>query len=69
MVYHDIIPWFDLGAVIVILFDFSKALRVACHTILIDKLRLLGVGGRVLDWIPDFLTGRIMHVSMSVPLD
>ena len=48
-----------------VLFDFSKAFDVVCHTVLIDKLRLLGVGGSLLCWISDFLFGRTMNVSVS----
>ena len=41
--------WLDSGAVVdVVLFDFGKAFDVVCLTILTDKLRHLGVGGRLL---------------------
>ncbi|KAK3879851.1 hypothetical protein Pcinc_015615 [Petrolisthes cinctipes] len=66
LVYDDVISWLDSGYVVdVVLFDFSKAFDVVCHTILIDNLRHIGVGGRLLDWISDFLTDRTMRVSAS----
>ncbi|KAK3886186.1 hypothetical protein Pcinc_009646 [Petrolisthes cinctipes] len=66
LVYDDVTSWLDSGCVVdVVLFDFSKAFDVVCHTILIDKLRHIGVGGRLLDWISDFLTDRTMRVSVS----
>ena len=48
-----------------ILFDFSKAFDVVNHSLLLDKLKQLGVGGNLLDWICCFLTGRQMRVSVS----
>ncbi|KAK3858692.1 hypothetical protein Pcinc_035135 [Petrolisthes cinctipes] len=65
LVYDDVTSWLDSGCVVdVVLFDFSKAFDIVCHTNLIDKLRHIGVGGRLLDWISDFLTDRTMRVSV-----
>ena len=49
----------------VILFDFAKAFDVVNHHILIQKLRCIGVGGILLDWISSFLQDRTMYVSVS----
>ncbi|KAK3888205.1 hypothetical protein Pcinc_007736 [Petrolisthes cinctipes] len=66
LVYDDVTSWLDSGCVVdVVLFDFSKAFDVVCHTILIDKLRHIGGGGRLLDWISNFLTDRTMRVLVS----
>ena len=36
-----------------------------CNSILIEKLRLLGLGGTILDWIADFLHLRSRTVSIT----
>lgn len=38
--YHDVSYWLDGGLVVL---DFSKALDVVFHSILVSKLQLLGV--------------------------
>ena len=64
--YDDVSVWLDRGFVVdVVLFDFKKAFDVVCHPILIEKLRLLGVGGTILNWIADFLHQRSMRVSIA----
>lgn len=66
LVYNDVTSWVDSGYVVdIVLFDFSKAFDVVCHTTLVTKLKQLGIGGRLLDWISDFLIGRSMSVSVS----
>jgi len=58
--------WLDSAKVVdVVLFSFAKALDTVCHSILLRKLGLLGVGGRVLSWIKDFLIGRSMWVTVG----
>ena len=57
--------WLDEGFdVDVLLFDFSKAFDIVCHRILIDKLKCLGIGGRILSWLQDFLHGRCMRAKV-----
>ena len=66
LVYNDISAWLDSGfSADVVLFDFSKAFDVVSHGVLMDKLSLLGVSGRLLKWIGGFLIGRRMCVSVS----
>ena len=48
-----------------VLFDFSKAFDVVDHVLLLTKLKLVGVGGRLLGWISDFLVGRWMRVVVG----
>ncbi len=35
------------------------------HSIIIDKLRSIGIRGNLLNWVQDFLTGRTMNVSVN----
>ena len=66
LVYEDVTMWLDSGCCVdMVLFDFSKAFDVVSHEVLLDKLSLLGISGRLLGWIGDFLVGRQMCVSVS----
>ena len=57
---------FDNGkAIDLILFGFAKAFHVVCHTILLDKLRPIGIGGKLLNWLHEFLCGRTMQVVVK----
>ena len=59
----------DEGKIIdLVLFDFAKAFDVVCHSILLDKLRCIGVGGRLLGWLHEFLTVRNMQVTVKSTL-
>jgi hypothetical protein len=42
----------------VVYLDFSKAFDKVDHGLLLEKLRRIGVGGRLLGWIHSFLIGR-----------
>ena len=48
-----------------ILFDFKKAFDVVCHSILLEKLKCIGIRGQVIAWLQDFLVGRKMHVVVK----
>ena len=48
-----------------VLLDFSKAFDKVSHSVLFEKLYLLGIRGRLLDWIKDFLTGRKFRVVVD----
>ena len=66
LVYDHVSKCVDEGGVIdVILFDFSKAFDVVVHSILISKLKCIGVDGNILHWIHSFLTSRYMRVSIN----
>ncbi|CAH8511872.1 unnamed protein product [Dicrocoelium dendriticum] len=49
----------------VIYVDFSKAFDKVPHERLLFKLQAIGVSGRVLSWISDFLSDRIMRVKVN----
>jgi len=38
--------------------DFAKAFDSVCHNKLIAKLKMYVIGGSLLQWIEDFLSGR-----------
>ena len=56
----------------VVLFDLSKAFDSVSHGILLLRLKDVGIGGQLLDWINSFLTSRYQQVrvgdSFSRPL-
>ena len=49
----------------VIYLDYSKAFDKVNHKILLAKLEKLGIKGKVLAWIKDFLSGRYQTVSVE----
>ena len=65
LTYDFIIEQYDKGLVIdMILFDFKKTFDLVPHSVLLDKLRLLGFRQPLLSWIGDFLIGRIKLKSI-----
>ena len=55
--------WYDMGFNNdVVLFDFAIAFDVVSHHLLFDKLRLLGICSPLINWIADFLIGRVMRI-------
>ena len=58
----------------VIYLDYAKAFDKVDHDLLMQKLEIYGVEGRLLRWIQDFLTGRMQtvvvdgHKSVSKPV-
>ena len=66
LVYDNVSKHMDDGHIVdVILFDFSKAFDVVVHTLLIAKLKCLGIGGKILHCIHSFLSNRLMKVCVS----
>ena len=48
-----------------VLIDFSKAFDLVNHTILLNKLQLIGITGQIFDWISSFLTDRSLKVRVA----
>ena len=66
IVYNEVTKHVDNGCIVdMVLFDFSKAFDVVSHDILLQKLSCLGISGRILQWLTDFLTGRTMCVEVG----
>lgn len=51
-----------VGAIFI---DLSKAFDTVDIVILLDKLKLIGIGGAVLKWFEDYLTGRSQYVEIN----
>ena len=66
LVYDFVSSQVDRGRVVdVILFDFKKAFDVVVHSILISKLKCLGIQGNILQCIHSFLSNRSMSVCVN----
>ena len=58
--------WMDDGkAFDVVYLDFSKAFDVVCHRKLIEKLKNIGIGGKLLAWLENWLKGRRQRVRVE----
>ena len=66
LTYDYVTLQYDIGRIVdLILFDFKKAFDLVPHSTLLNKLRLLGFGPPLLDWIGSFLIDREMRVVVS----
>ena len=66
LVYDNVSKHMDEGHIVdVILFDFSKAFDVVVHSLLINKLKSLGIRGKILQCIHSFLSDRSMRVCID----
>ena len=66
LTYDYVTEQVDGGQVVdIIFFDFAKAFDRVSHSILIGKLRDIGIGRPLLDWIEYFLTSRTMSVRVA----
>ena len=64
--YNDVTKLVDSGRSVTMAFlDFSKAFDVVCHSLLLQKLRCLGVGDGLLRLLESFLVGRFMAVAVD----
>jgi hypothetical protein len=45
--------------------DFSKAFDSVSHSKLILKLQSFGIGGKLLDWVNNYLSGRSQAVKVG----
>ena len=58
--------WNDNGNCFDVLFlDFSKAFDVVCHKRLLIKLEAIGIIGKVIIWIKDWISGRRQRVVVD----
>ena len=58
--------WGDEGKCYdVIYLDFSKAFDVVCHKRLLEKLKAIGIQGKVINWIEDWLARRKQRVVVD----
>ena len=66
LVYEEVSRCVDSDRLMdVVLFDFSKAFDVVRHQILLTKLHGIGVQGDILRWVEQFITNRLMQVSVN----
>ena len=66
LVYSEVAGLVDDGLVVyMVMLDFSKALDVVSHVVLLDKLQAIGVFHVLLNWIWGFLSNRKMYVSVG----
>lgn len=49
----------------VIYLDFQKAFDKVLHAKLMDKLEMIGIHGKLLDWIREWLKGRKQRVVVN----
>ena len=54
-----------LGLIDIIMLDYSKAFDKINISILLQKLKKLGVGGSIGKWLGNFLIGRKQRVSVN----
>ena len=64
--YDEITKGLDAGhPVDLVMFDFAKAFDVVCHAILLEKLWSVGIQGKLISWLQDFLVDRSMRVLVK----
>ena len=55
MTYGKVVELVDGSFVVYMIFlDFSKAFDIVNHSIMLTKLQMLGIGGKLLSWIREF---------------
>ena len=64
--FNQTTKWNDEGRCFdVIYLDFLKAFDVICHKRLIVKPEAIGIGGKMIEWIRDWLKGRVNWLQVS----
>ena len=59
LTYNRVTACLDAGSVVdVVLFDFTKTFDMVDHEVLLFKFSCLGVRGRLVCWVHEFLVGR-----------
>ena len=59
--------WLDEGKAYDVLYlDFSKAFDVVPHDKLMVKLEAIGIGGALLQWLKDWLSGTLLPMQVQV---
>lgn len=67
--YYNIVDAFECGDELdTVLLDYSKAFDKVPHSILLQKLKRIGVGGKVGRWIGTFLLDRKQRVKVGTSL-
>ena len=57
----------DLGVLVVVLYiDFEKAFDKVPHNLLLDKLRIIGLRGDLLNWFRSYLSNRKQRVKVGI---
>ena len=63
---NQMTKWLDEGKSFDILYlDFAKAFDKVCHERILLKLESVGIGGKVLRWLKDWLSGRRQRVGVD----
>ena len=56
----------DRGLIVGVLFvDFRKAFDTVNHTILLEKLKAIGISGDLFSWLDDYMSARKQFVQLS----
>ena len=64
--FNQTTKWHDEGRCYDVFYlDFSKAFDVICHKRLIVKLEAIGIEGKLIRWIADWLSGRRQRVRVG----
>ena len=64
--YHHIVDAFEAGDDLdTVMLDFSKAFDRVHHTVLLKKVKALGIDGPIGQWIGNFLIGRKQRVKVD----
>ncbi len=48
-----------------VLLDLQKAFDTVNHSILLDKLSVMGFSSKVITWLNSYLTGRVQRVEID----
>ena len=66
VIHSEVVTLVDKGFVVDMIFlDFSKVFDAVNPSIILTKLQLLGIGGKFISWIREFLHGQTMCVKVA----